>query len=604
MVLTLSPDGTEIAYVQDDELWVVSAVDGEPRQITFGAAGTGKTHGLAEYIAQEEMDRRNGFWWSPDSQLIAFAEVDTSSVPVYRIAHLAKASVGKDAEEEHVYPFAGHANVKVRLGIVPATGGPVKWMDLSCGGSDGNKEEEYLARVMWLPEGKLLAQIQNRAQTVLNLVQFDPRTGRRTLMLVEENLVWVTLHDCFAPLQKASGHLAGGLIWGSERTGFRHLYLYDGRMRCLGPLTSGEWMVEQVAGVDEKAGLVYFTGTKDGPLETHLYVTGLSVEGSKGNQGIKKLTQAAGRHAVVLDHHLKRFIDAHDSLNSPPTVLLCSLEDGAVLCKIYEPPSSDVRVQRLQQTPPEIVRLQRDDGTVLYGALYRPDASVFGKPPYRTVVSVYGGPHVQTVCNSWMTTVDMRAQYLSRKGILVWKLDNRGSSRRGLAFEAQIKHKMGTVEVDDQAFGVQWLIEQGLTDAWKVGIYGWSYGGYMAAMALARYPAIFRVAVAGAAVTFWEGYDTHYTERYMGSPQENAEAYKTSSVMHWVSGMQGELMLVHGMIDENVHFRHTARLINALTGASKEHGLMLFPNERHMPRDLKDRMYMEERIFKFLDRNL
>ncbi|CAM6096505.1 unnamed protein product [Calypogeia fissa] len=600
----LSPDGCSIAYVWDDEIYVIPISGGEAVQITSGARETGKTHGLAEYIAQEEMERRTGFWWSPDSQYIAFSEVDSSGIPSFRIMHQGKTNVGGDAEEDHSYPFAGQANVKVRLGIVAAAGGEVTWMQLHAGTTEFD-DEEYLARVMWLPDGHLTAQVQNRTQTKLKLLKFDPMTGSREIMLTEESDVWVNLHDCFTPLQKGTGRLPGGFIWGSERSGFRHLYLYDASAKCLGPLTEGEWMVEQIAGVDENAGIIYFVGTKHSPLETHLYSTNLFPDFSCPVPIPKKLTQGEGRHLVVLDHQMQRFVDIHDSLDTPPRVLLCSLDNGRLLVPIYEQPSQTPRARKLQLAAPEIVELTTgDDGTVLYGALYKPDPKLFGPPPYRTVVSVYGGPNVQTVCNSWMNTVDMRAQYLRSRGIMVWKLDNRGSARRGIKFEGALKNNMGHIDVEDQETGVQWLVRQGLANKNRVGIYGWSYGGYMAAMALARCPETFRCAVAGAPVTAWDGYDTHYTEKYMGMPYSNPEGYEVSSVMHHVHRIQGKLLLVHGMIDENVHFRHTARLINALTAAAKEYELLVFPDERHMPRGLRDRMYMEERICEFLDRNL
>ena len=220
------------------------------------------------------------------------------------------------------------------------------------------------------------------------------------------------------------------------------------------------------------------------------------------------------------------------------------------------------------------------------------------------MVSVYGGPHAQRVTDDWSLTIDLRAQYLRRRGFLVFKLDNRGSARRGLVFEGAIRHDMGNLELQDQADGVAWLAEQGLTDPERVGIYGWSYGGYLAAMSLCRQPDVFRAAVAGAPVTHWDGYDTHYTERYMGTPRSNPDGYESSSVMHHVARMRGELLLVHGLIDENVHFRHTARLIDALVRARKDYRLLLFPGERHMPRRLEDRVYMEERIAAFLERSL
>ena len=217
---------------------------------------------------------------------------------------------------------------------------------------------------------------------------------------------------------------------------------------------------------------------------------------------------------------------------------------------------------------------------------------------------MYGGPHAQRVINSWGLTADMRAQYLAQQGFLVFKLDNRGSARRGLAFESGIKGQMGTVEVQDQVDGVRWLAAQGWADPQRVGIYGWSYGGYMALMCLMQAGDVFGSAVAGAPVTSWDGYDTGYTERYMGLPQSNPAGYERSSVMAHVGKMEGRLLLIHGLIDENVHFRHTARLVNALIAANKEYELLLFPDSRHMPRKPADRLYMEEHIGRFFHTHL
>jgi dipeptidyl-peptidase-4 len=251
-------------------------------------------------------------------------------------------------------------------------------------------------------------------------------------------------------------------------------------------------------------------------------------------------------------------------------------------------------------TPPELVTLENRAGTTLYGLLYRPDARRFGPGPYPTLIDVYGGPHAQRATELWKGTVNMRAQYLRSLGFLVFTLDNRGSAGRGLAFEAAIKGDMGRVEVEDQVDGVRWLVAQGLADRARVGVYGWSYGGYMTLMCLVRAPETFAAGVAGAPVTHWDGYDTHYTERYMGLPAENAEGYRESSPLTHAGGMAGKLMLVHGLIDENVHFRHTARLVNELIRARKAYELLLFPDERHMPRREEDRVYMEERIRDFL----
>ncbi|XP_024024167.1 uncharacterized protein LOC21390234 [Morus notabilis] len=599
----VSPDGTMLAYVRDSELHVLNLLYNDSKQLTNGASGDTLTHGIAEYIAQEEMDRKNGYWWSLDGKYIAFTEVDSSEVPLFRIMHQGKSSVGSDAQEDHAYPFSGASNVKVRLGVVSSAGGPITWMDLLCGGTNQpENEEEYLARVNWMPGNILTAQVLNRLHTKQKLFKFDIKTGQRRVILEEEHGTWINLHDCFTPLDRVIGKFPGGFIWASERTGFRHLYLHDLNGNPLGAITEGDWMVEQIAGVNEAVGLVYFTGTYDGPLESNLYCTKLFPEGNQPLQAPMRLTRRKGKHVVVLDHHMRNFVDLHDSLESPPKVLLCSLQDGSVIMPLYEQPFRIPRLKKLHLEPPEIVQVQANDGSALYGALYKPDETRFGPPPYKTMISVYGGPCVQLVCDSWINTVDMRAQYLRSKGILVWKLDNRGTARRGLKFEGSLKHKFGQVDADDQLTGAEWLIKQGLAEAGLIGLYGWSYGGFLSAMTLARFPDVFRCAVSGAPVTSWDGYDTFYTEKYMGLPLENQASYEFGSVMDHVHKMTGSLLLVHGMIDENVHFRHTARLVNALVAAEKPYELLIFPDERHMPRGQRDRIYMEKRIWDFIER--
>ena len=595
----LSPDGTQVAYVQDSEVYVVPVSGGEsgsvelaePRQLTHGARGTGKTNGLAEYIAQEEMHRLHGFWWSRDSSQIAFEEVDETHIPVYRIVHQGKDDTGASAQEDHRYPFAGDPNARVRLGVVsvadgdPGSGELVEpiWMDL------GNDDDIYLARVDWMPDGSLCVQIQNREQTRLDLIRFDTSTGQGATLLTETSDVWINLHNMFRPLAD------GRFIWASERSGFRHLYLYDGEGNFVRQLTDGDWAIDALSGIDQDAGLVYFTGTKDRPTECHLYSVPL-----EGGQ-ITRLTQDAGTHIVTVDHSSNRFVDTFSNTDTPPTVTLRSLRDGSALHTIHS--TDDPRVASLALTPPELVTIQSCDGETLHGALYRP-APEFGDGPYPTVIYTYGGPHAQVVNNHWSMTCAMRSQYLRSLGYLVFCLDNRGSARRGLAFEGVIKHNMGDIEVRDQVDGVQWLIGSGLADPDRVGVYGWSYGGFMTLMCLAKASDVFRMGVSGAPVTHWDGYDTHYTERYMGTPQSNPDGYESGSVMTHVDAIEGDLLIVHGLIDENVHFRHTARLINALIKARKPYELMMFPDERHMPRSQADRIYMEERITEFFKRNL
>jgi dipeptidyl-peptidase-4 len=581
-----SPCGRFVSYVQDAELFVAECFGGAPRQITTGARGTGRTNGLAEYVAQEEMARFEGHWWSRDSRFVAFEEVDETHIPVYRIVHQGKDVVGDAAQEDHRYPFAGAANAKVRLGVVPRDGGAPVWMDL--GGA------EYLARATWFPDGSLVAQLQNRAQTELRVVRFDVATGHGTTLLVETTDVWINLHDMLRPLTKGAGELAGAFLWASERSGFRHLELRAKDGRLLRELTGGEWMVEFVRAIDEERGLVWFLATKDGVLERHLYVASLA-----GGEP-RRVTQGRGMHDAVIDHAKRRFLDVHHAADHPPRVTLRSLDDGRELAAIHDG-ASDPRVAELGLAPPEFVELSSRDGVALHAMIYAPTT---GRAPWPTVVHVYGGPHKQNVSRGWDVAIDLRAQRLRQLGFLVFVLDNRGSSRRGLAFEGAVRWNMGDVEVRDQVDGVRWLVARGLADPARVGVYGWSYGGFMSLMCLARAPETFKCAVAGAPVTAWDGYDTHYTERYMGLPRENGDGYRAASVMAHASAIRGELMLVHGLLDENVHFRHTARLVNALNTAQKPHDLLLLPDERHMPRDEAGRAYVEGRMAAFFRKTL
>jgi dipeptidyl-peptidase-4 len=297
-----------------------------------------------------------------------------------------------------------------------------------------------------------------------------------------------------------------------------------------------------------------------------------------------------------------RFVDVHSSRVAPPVGVVRRLDDGALTRPLLDPvEAADPRATELPLPPPELTTVTTDDGAMIDVLLYRPA----GAGPFPTVVSVYGGPHAQQVADSWAATSAMRRQWLRSEGYLVVVADNRGAAGRGLAFEGAIRWDLGEVEVRDQAAVVRSLVGQGLVDGERVGINGWSYGGYLSALCLAKAPDVFRAAVAGAPVTHWDGYDTHYTERYLGTPAANPEGYRRSSVMAHVAGLRGRhLMLVHGLIDENVHFRHSARLINALIQERIPYELFLLPGERHSPRAEADRVYLEERILEFFRRVL
>lgn len=625
----LSDDGTQAFWVWDNEV-CSCAVGAEsdastPHRLTFGARGTGMTNGVADYCAQEEMSRYTGYWPSPgEGKSVAFEEVDESHIPEFTIMNQGVPDPHGN-NEAHRYPFAGAANPKVRLGVTSADGeeGKTTWFDLSSPFGD----DFYLARVQWVPsEGDatpaLLAQVESRDQLSLALLRLDTSTGSVSTVLTETSETWINLHDILAPIDSGKA-----LLWASERSGWRHLYVHDATTgECLRQLTTGEWSVEELVGVDgvDGAGYAYFYGNPRAGVggeklaageytERHLF----RVKYDGSSKAPERLTGAAGFHGgLALSHGRTCFVDQYSSAEEPAIAALATLPPTGVGVddmppiiekQLHSARAADARVESLGSvlTPPQFVSFPSSDGKVtLQAALYVPDPKVHGTGPFPTVVSCYGGPHVQFVQNSWgYTSADLRAQFLRAQGFLVAKVDNRGSDRRGLAFEGAIRGAMGGLEVDDQAAVVAYAAAQGLADPERVGIMGWSYGGYLSAMCLARAPKVFRCAVAGAPVTSWDGYDTHYTERYMGgTPQSVPEAYEKSSVMSHVDGIEGALMLVHGLMDENVHFRHTARLTQALVESQKRYELLCFPKERHSPRGLKDRTYMEQQVFGFLQR--
>ena len=359
-----------------------------------------------------------------------------------------------------------------------------------------------------------------------------------------------------------------------------------------------------------------------------------------------RLTPDSGMHSIVMDPDCTMFVDTSSDLGRPTSVKIYDLPgvdaidhlfsaspatngsveitkrnsrnniimtmDVKLRHTLYDAIHDDTSVNKADPgsmlsnlPPPELMTFPCSDGTeTLHAAMYKPDPRIHGPGPYPLVCAVYGGPHVQRVNRSWSQCADMRAQRLRSLGFCVLKCDNRGSSRRGIKFESSISRRLGRLEVLDQVAAVRHLTVRGIADPTRVGIYGWSYGGYLAAMCLCRAPDVFHVAVAGAPVTSWDGYDTHYTERYMGLPSENPNGYRESAVFDHIPNMRGRLLLVHGLIDENVHFRHTARLINRLIASGKDYDLLLFPDERHSPRRLRDRIYMEQRISDYFSKHL
>ncbi|HEX4151327.1 MAG TPA: S9 family peptidase [Steroidobacteraceae bacterium] len=564
----ISPHGGFVAYVRNQNLHLYDLAAHADRALTQDGGGTIK-NGMAEFIAQEEMNRSTGYWWAPDDRHIAFARVDESPIKETQRFEISADNIEAFAQR---YPTTGGPNVRVRLGVVDIHTGSVTWIDL------GADPDIYLARVNWLPDGKTLAiQRESRDQKKLDLLFADIATGASHVVLTETSDTWIDLNDELSFLKRSKE-----FVWASARDGFLHLYLYDYQGRLVRRLTEGPWMVDDfraraIKAIDEKHRLIYFSATEKTPVERHLYRTSLD---TKDPRQVTRITQEAGVHGTTFSSNAAFYVDDFTSTAQPPQVSLRSA-DGHLITYLIEN-----RLDRghpdapylADNSVPEFGTLSASDGQVLHYRLFKP-AHFDPARRYPAIVFVYGGPGVQEVLDAW--TGSSFTQILTRAGYVVFQLDNRGSASRGTAFQAPIYGKLGEVEVDDQVRGAKWLASQPFIDAARVGVWGWSYGGYMSLMLMFKAPEVFRAGVSGAPVTDWRLYDTHYTERYLKKPSQNEAGYEASSVIPYAKDLRGKLLVMHGMADDNVLFLNSTKLFRKLQDLEKPFEVMVYPGAKH-----------------------
>ena len=560
----ISPKGGYVSFVRDRNLWVIDLASGKQVRLTADGSET-IGNGVAEFVADEEMDRHTGYWWAPDDSAIAFARIDESPVPVQK-----RYEVYADHTDvvSQRYPQAGQPNVRVQLGaIVPEAGAKPRWIDL------GKAQDIYLARVDWRDPQRLTFQRQSRDQKHLELVEDTLASGRQRVLVTETSPTWVPLNHHLRFLKD------GRFLWGSERSGFEHLYLASEDGSQLTPLTSGEWIVDDVLAVDERAGRVYFSGTKDSPLQTNVYSVPLA------GGAIERLSRVDGTRAASFARNASVYVDNWSNTTTPPQIELFRADGGkiaALLENDLADPQHPYAKYRAAQRPVEFGTLTAADGhTQLHYSLIKPEG-FDPKQRYPVMVYVYGGPASQTVTNAWAGKGDaLFNQYLAQQGFVVFTLDNRGTPRRGRDFGGALYEKQGTVEVDDQLRGVAWLKSQPWVDPARIGVQGWSNGGYMTLMLLSRHSEAYACGVAGAPVTDWALYDTHYTERYMNLPAANVDGYREARVASHLDGLKSKLLLIHGMADDNVLFTNSTSLMSELQKRGTPFELMTYPGAKH-----------------------
>ncbi len=580
----LSPKSAYVSFVRDQRLWT-GKVGGEAAPVSPAKTSDTVHWGEAEFVAQEEMARTTGYWWAPDDSRIAVERFDDAPVGI-----VTRTAIGAESTKtfQQRYPVAGSPNSLVSLFVMKPDGSGRVLVDL------GPDPDIYLARVNWAPDGKTLyVQRQNRAQSRLDMLSVDPATGAARVLFTEQAAAgsWINLSDSYRFLKD------GSLIWWSERDGFGHLYRYfpnhypESQWR---QLTKGDWVVASLAGVDEKAGRVYFTATKADVLAPQVYALDLAHPGAP-----KLLTDPAFAHGGSMDKAGQTLLISRSSPGQPPQVYAAD-GTGKRLAWVEEnklDASHPYAPYLASHRAPTFGTIKADDGTELHWKMITPVMEP-GKR-YPVFFEHYGGPHAQTVTRGWGGGL---AQAIVARGYIYFEIDNRGSANRGVKFESAINRAMGGVEVADQKAGALFLKGLPYVDGSRIAIYGWSYGGYMTLKMLEADPGLYAAGIAGAPVTKWELYDTHYTERYLGDPNKEPKVYAGSDALGDAGKIADPLLLVHGMADDNVVFENSSMLIAKLQGEAVPFEMMLYPGYTHRVSGPRIGVHLWETIFAFLDK--
>ena len=554
----VSETGRFLSFLRDQNLFVMDAATGREHPVTTDGGKT-LSWGAAEFVAQEELSRDTGYWWSPDDRYLAVARVDESPVAIVK-----RAAIGASGTEliEQRYPAAGTKNAIVDLYVMTPDGKSRVKADL------GADPDYYLARVDWAKDGRsLFVQRLSRDQKRLDMLRVDPATGRSTVLFSETSPTWVNLTENFRPLKD------GSFIWSSERSGFSHLYRWKGGKWS--QLTHGNWAVESVAGVDEQAKRIYFTGTAETPIEQQLYWVNYDRPGTP-----VRVTEAGWYNNAEMDKGATHALISRSSTTQPSQTYLAAangkrlawVEENALNASHPYAPYLDSHVK------PTFGSIVGPDGSKLYYRMLSP-VRVPGKR-YPVYFYVYGGPHGQQVTDGWYGQLPLH-EALVDKGWIVFTIDNRGTNRRGTKFESAVYRSMGDKEVEDQLAGVAWLKRQPFVDGSKIAVQGWSYGGYMTLKLLEKAPGVFAAGVAVAPVTKWELYDTAYTERYLGNPSVDPKAYQSSDALDDAVKIKDPLLLIHGMSDDNVVFQNSTELYAQLQQSKHPFEMMAYPGATH-----------------------
>lgn len=596
-----SPDGSRVAYLQNHNLYVRRVKGGEARELTESNSSTEKDpdkkndllNGEVDWVYAEELDVRSNYFWSPDGSEIAYLQMDESKVPKYPITNYAPVHAKADME---TYPQPGDPNPAVRVGVVSAAGGKTKWIKLT------DDPDVYIPRFGWVRAGLLWAEVLNRAQDELDLFFIDSHSGHCRKVLTESAPnTWVYVNDDFYVLKSGDS-----FTWQSWRDGTTQLYLYSfDKGNPLGSdaklerqLTKGDFEVlgveaphSAIESIDEANGVLYFTCNKDDPRQRQLY--SVKLDGS----GMRRVSQGEGMHETLFADDSKHYVDEFSALTTTPQMSICT--PGGACKTVWESRS----VVDYDLVTPKFLDFKADDGTKLYGELWMPEDVSGGKIPL--VVYVYGGPAGQTVLNSWPHLQELFHEILAKQGFAVFTVDNRGTPGRDREFQTVVRHQYGVIELKDQLTALDQLFSQyPQLDRSRMAIWGWSNGGSMTLYAM-THSDVFKAGVSVAPVTDWHYYDSIYTERNNGLPNDKTSTSYTDMDLPAVADkLHGALLLVHGTSDDNVHFQNSVQMVDALIKAGKQFRFMVYPGKTHGISGSEDRSHLFHMIDDHFEREL
>ncbi len=557
---TFSPDSSMLAFVRNNNMYVYDLATERERRLTTD--GSPKIlNGRLDWVYQEELYGRGNFeayWWSPDSKMLAYLRLDEN--PVHEFAVVDHIPYHQNVEVTP-YPKAGDPNPVVQLGVINAAGGSTRWIDTY----KYQPSDLLIVRVTWTPDSKKVAyQAQNREQTFLDLNFANADDVKSNTVVHETSKAWVGINDNPNFLKD------GSFLWQSERDGWDHFYHYSADGKLLKQVTDGQWEVSSFEGIDEDNGLLYFTATEHSPIAPQAYR--VKFDGT----GLKRITTGEGSHKVAVSPNSKLFVDSWSDVNTPTQTRLYDA-DGKLVRVILENKVDALRQYQLGTS--ELLQVKTRDGFAMEAMMIKPPNFDPAKK-YPVLEFTYSGPHAPQVKNGWGGTTYMWHQLLAEKGYIIWICDNRTASGTGLESTWPVYKNFGELELRDLEDGIAWLKTQPYVDGSRIGIWGWSYGGFMTSYALTHSQS-YKMGIAGGTVSDWRNYDTIYTERYMKTPQNNPDGYQKSSPRFAAKDLHGKLLLIHGAIDDNVHVQNTMQFVYELQKAGKQFDLMLYPKSRH-----------------------